>query len=85
MSAKKTGNDAGLFLSRSAAPQGARSSLPAAARNDAQRTQTGQEQGLNDSTIRTQYARWRAFHGITGRVTIPTPAAPAAPAEQAAQ
>ena len=46
---------------------------------------TGQEQGLNDSTIRTQYARWRAFHGITGRVTIPTPAAPAAPAEPAAQ
>ena len=31
----------------------------------------GQEQGLNDSTIRTQYARWRAFHGITGRVSLP--------------
>ena len=40
----------------------------------------GQAAGLNDSTIRTQYARWRAFHGITGRVTIPTPAAPVAPA-----
>lgn len=45
----------------------------------------GQAAGLNDSTIRTQYARWRAFHSITGRVTIPTPAAPAAPAEPAAQ
>ena len=49
----------------------------------------GQAQGLNDSTIRTQYARWRAFHGITGRVSLPTPpAAPVAPeagAEAAAQ
>ena len=44
----------------------------------------GQKQGLNDSTIRTQYARWRTFHGIAGRVALPTPA-PAAPAEQAAQ
>ncbi len=40
----------------------------------------GQAAGLNDSTIRTQYARWRAFHGITGRVSLPTPAAPVAPA-----
>ena len=42
----------------------------------------GQAAGLNDSTIRTQYARWRAFHGITGRVTIPTPAAPVEPAAE---
>ena len=43
----------------------------------------GQEQGLNDSTIRTQYARWRAFHGITGRVALPVvaPVAPVVPAE----
>jgi hypothetical protein len=27
--------------------------------------------GINDSTIRTQYALWRKFHGITGRVTAP--------------
>ena len=40
----------------------------------------GQKQGLNDSTIRTQYARWRTFHGIAGRVALPTPA----PVEQAA-
>lgn len=49
----------------------------------------GQAQGLNDSTIRTQYARWRAFHGITGRVSLPTPsvdpAAPEAGTEAAAQ
>ena len=46
----------------------------------------GQEQGLNDSTIRTQYARWRAFHGITGRVALPVavPVAPAAGTEAAA-
>lgn len=44
----------------------------------------GQAQGLNDSTIRTQYARWRAFHGITGRVSLPVaPAAEAAPAPAA--
>lgn len=40
----------------------------------------GQEQGLNDSTIRTQYARWRAFHGITGRVALPVAVPPVAPA-----
>lgn len=37
----------------------------------------GQAQGLNDSTIRTQYARWRVFHGITGRVLAPAAAQPA--------
>ncbi len=38
--------------------------------------------GINDSTIRTQYALWRKFHGITGRVSLPVtnpPAASAAP------
>lgn len=38
--------------------------------------------GINDSTIRTQYALWRKFHGITGRVVAPAPAA--APAAGAA-
>ena len=37
----------------------------------------GQAQGLNDSTIRTQYNRWRVFHGITGRVLAPAAAQPA--------
>jgi membrane protein involved in colicin uptake len=27
--------------------------------------------GINDSTIRTQYALWRKFHGVTGRVALP--------------
>lgn len=36
--------------------------------------------GINDSTIRTQYALWRKFHGITGRVVAPAPAPAAAPA-----
>lgn len=27
--------------------------------------------GINDSTIRTQYALWRKFFGITGRVALP--------------
>lgn len=32
-------------------------------------------QSINDSTIRTQYALWRKFHGITGRVALPVAAA----------
>lgn len=27
--------------------------------------------GMNDHTIKTQYARWRQFHGVKGRVSIP--------------
>lgn len=36
--------------------------------------------GMNDHTIKTQYARWRTFNGITGRVVLTT-AAPATAAE----
>lgn len=43
--------------------------------------------GINDSTIRTQYALWRKFNGVAGRVVAPiampvaaTPDANAAPA-----
>jgi hypothetical protein len=32
-----------------------------------------------EATVRTQYARWRKFYGISGRVAAPAPA-PAAPA-----
>jgi membrane protein involved in colicin uptake len=35
--------------------------------------------GTAEATVRTQYARWRKFHGITGR----TEAKPAAPTEAA--
>lgn len=31
--------------------------------------------GVNDATIRTQYARWRKFHGVTGRLVAAAPAA----------
>jgi membrane protein involved in colicin uptake len=41
------------------------------------------KQSINDSTIRTQYALWRKFHGITGRVVLPVAPAPSAPAEPA--
>jgi hypothetical protein len=27
-----------------------------------------------EATVRTQYARWRKFHGISGRVAAPAPA-----------
>lgn len=37
-----------------------------------------QSQGINDSTIRTQYALWRKFNGVVGRVVAPV-AAPVAP------
>lgn len=32
---------------------------------------------VNEHTIKTQYARWRQYNGITGRVTKATPASPA--------
>lgn len=38
-------------------------------------------QGINDSTTRTQYARWRTYNGVTGRVVAPQPS-PASTAPQ---
>jgi len=29
--------------------------------------------GLNEGNVRAEYARWRKFNGVTGRVTLPTP------------
>ena len=34
--------------------------------------EAGGAQGLNPSNIRTEYARWKKFHGLTGRITLPT-------------
>lgn len=34
--------------------------------------------GINEATVRTQYARWRKFYGVTGRVKAPKPATPPA-------
>jgi len=31
----------------------------------------GEEQGMNVSNIRTEYARWKKFHGLSGRITAP--------------
>lgn len=33
--------------------------------------------GVAEATVRTQYARWRKFHGISGRAEKPAPAAAA--------
>lgn len=33
------------------------------------------EQGLNEGNVRAEYARWRKFHGITGRAPKAAPAA----------
>jgi membrane protein involved in colicin uptake len=38
------------------------------------------EAKLNDNMVRSNYAAWRKYHGVTGRIVKPTPA-PAAPAE----
>lgn len=35
----------------------------------------GEEQGLNASNIRTEYARWKKFHGLSGRIVAPAAAA----------
>ena len=40
-------------------------------------------QGLNEANVRAEYARWRKFHGISGRIEAPK-AAPAAEAGAAA-
>jgi hypothetical protein len=37
-------------------------------------------QSLNEANVRAEYARWRKFHGITGRVSAPKPETPATPA-----
>jgi hypothetical protein len=39
------------------------------------------KEGLNDATIRTQYARWKGFHGVFG--SVPKAAAPAAETQAA--
>lgn len=31
----------------------------------------GVAEGLNASNIRTEYARWKKFHGLTGRIELP--------------
>lgn len=31
--------------------------------------------GLNEDTVKTQYARWKKFNGVTGRVPMPVPEA----------
>jgi membrane protein involved in colicin uptake len=32
-------------------------------------------QGLNESNVRAEYARWRKYHGVSGRIAAPQPAA----------
>jgi hypothetical protein len=41
-------------------------------------------QGLNEANVRAEYARWRKFYGVTGRVAAPKPAEvpPAPPAPE---
>ncbi len=37
-------------------------------------------QGLNEANVRAEYARWRKFYGVTGRVAAPKPAVEVPPA-----
>lgn len=41
-------------------------------------------QGMNDANVRCEYARWKKFHGIVGRVSKPAVEATPAEAAQAA-
>lgn len=34
-------------------------------------------EGLNEGNVRTEYARWRKFNGVTGRISLPKPEAKA--------
>ena len=38
-------------------------------------------EGYNEATIKTQYARWRKYHGVTGRLVSAPVATPATEAE----
>lgn len=38
-------------------------------------------EGLNEGNVKAEYARWRKFHGVTGRVSLPKEEAAEAPAE----
>lgn len=38
--------------------------------------------GLNEANVRAEYARWRKFHGITGRIESPKAETTSAAAEQ---
>lgn len=40
------------------------------------------EKGLNEGNVKAEYASWRKFHGITGRVVDPKPEVEAAPEQQ---
>lgn len=42
------------------------------------------EEELNEGNVKAEYARWRKFHGVTGRITLPKEEAPAT-AEAAAE
>jgi hypothetical protein len=44
----------------------------------------GEAQGLNTSNIRTEYARWKKFHGLAGRIVKPAAETTAAAAPAAA-
>lgn len=32
------------------------------------------EKGLNEANVKAEYARWKKYHGISGRVAVPVPA-----------
>jgi hypothetical protein len=38
---------------------------------------------LNEGNVRAEYARWRKFNGVVGRISAPAPAATAATAAPA--
>lgn len=40
--------------------------------------ESGLSKGMNPSNVRTEYARWKKFHGLTGRIVKPELAAAAA-------
>lgn len=39
--------------------------------------EAGIAEGLNPSNIRVEYARWKKFHGLSGRIALPKVEAPA--------
>lgn len=44
--------------------------------------EAGLAENLNASNVRVEYARWKKFHGLTGRIVLAKPEAEAAPAAE---
>jgi len=43
--------------------------------------EAARKEGMNEGNVKAEYARWRKFHGVTGRISLPKAEAPKAKAK----